>query len=408
MMSLVGVMTLAGCTQVDEAVVEAAARETGVPIVFECGDGTDSAGETHGTRAVNGTTGFASPTNGHLKYMGFGIFAREKEDATAFDFMSNQKVEYTFLADKPDGTYDGYWTYQPLKYWPYKYKDAEQKNVAKSMVFCAYAPYVDRPETSLDPGTTGVIDVAANDETPSVTYARGKTLEDCVDLLWSYEETPERDVATEGVPKVKMDMMHALARVSVKVTLTGKASNIDKVLVEQVKLSGTFATEGTLDLTSHDEVTIGTGLEAVTFRRPNWTVNESEATSIVIDSNPTQYHEMTSDYSYGTISESIHYAVNAINGVPLPKDRQPPDGLKLNETQNVLVQDDEQETYLLFIPQASLSLTAHTVLHVYYNDGTADATVKRTGTATVIGEPTIEGNPLYGNRTYKLNLQVEL
>ena len=404
MMSLVGVMTLAGCTQVEEAVVEAVAQETGVPIVFECGDGTDSAGETYGTRAVNGTTGFASPDNGHLKYMGFGIFAREKEDATAFDFMSNQKVEYTFLADKPDGTYDGYWTYQPLKYWPYKYKDAEQKNYAKSMIFCAYAPYVDRPETKLT-DMTGVIDVAANNETPSVTYARGKTLEDCVDLLWSYEETPERDVATEGVPTVKLDMMHALARVSVSVTLTKKDdATIEKVLVEQVKLSGTYATEGTLDLTSHEEVTIGTE----TFRKPNWTVKKSETTFIAIDSNPTQYHEKTSDYSYGTISESIHYAVNTINGVPLPKDRQP-DGLKVvGDTENVLVQDDNQETYLLLIPQASLTLTAHTVLQVYKTGNEKPVEMKRKGLATVIGEPTIEGNPLYGNRTYKLNLQLEL
>lgn len=378
-MAWLGVLLLAGCTQSEEAGMEPGSLDA-VPIRFDCspqeglvrGDSLSA----KGTRAANGTTGFTTSENGHLLYSGFGVFARE-EDATAFDFMSNQKVEYTFLTNS---IYDGYWSYSPLKYWPHHYDSGAGKNIPTTLRFCAYAPYVERPETPLPAGTKGIIDVsAANATTPTIFYARANRLEDAVDLLWCYLESNTAETAT-------LQMSHALARLGVSITLTSKAANIQKVLVERITLEGTIASQGTLDLTSHTEVTEN----GETRRIPSWTVEPEDkvATTIVIDHTP-------SADSYGIIAESVRY----VEGLP---ESWQPAGLQVGTPVNALTQDDDQPTHLLLIPQESLSLTAHLVLHIYYSDSTPEATIRRTGSAVEIA------NPLQGNTPYNLNLQIAL
>ena len=374
---LLGALLWAGCSGEDATVVEPADEEDAVPVMFEVYEThkTYKSYKSHKTynsqtRAANGQTGFNTPGNGHILHSGFGIFARE-DGAAAFGFMSNQKVEYTFLANN---VYDGYWSYQPLKYWPYEYNDAEQKSVPKKLCFCAYAPYVERDGLeTLPAGTTGIVGMSEPDAaTPYIIYARGEKLEECVDLPWCYKEAAE-------LRAVRLNMTHALARVGVSATLTtDKAANISKVLIEQVTLSGTLAQKGKLLLAASGET-------------PTWTVEAEDmaSTDILVHSNPENHPA-----SYGIVAESVRY----IPGLP---ESWQPDGLQTGKTTNILTQDDDQTVYLLLIPQRILTLTAHVSLHVYYNDGTDD-TVQRTG------DPVTVASPLTGGVPYNLNLKIEL
>ena len=378
---LLGALLWAGCSGEDATVVEPADEEDAVPVMFEVLETYKTyksyksykSYKTYNpqTRAANGQTGFNTSENGHILHSGFGIFARE-DGAAAFGFMSNQKVEYTFLAND---VYDGYWSYQPLKYWPYEYNDAEQKSVPKKLCFCAYAPYVERDGLgSLPAGTTGIVGMSEPDAaTPYIIYARGEKLEECVDLLWCYKEAAE-------LRAVSLNMTHALARVGVSATLTTDkaANNISKVLIEQVTLSGTLAQKGKLLLAASGET-------------PIWKVEDEDmaSTDILVHSNPENHPA-----SYGIVAESVRY----IPGLP---ESWQPDGLQTGQTTNILAQDDDQTVYLLLIPQESLTLTAHVTLHVYYNDAT-DATVQRTG------DPVTVASPLTGGVPYNLNLKIEL
>ena len=390
-MAWMGILLLAGCTQTEEAGMEPGSLDA-VPIRFDCysaeGSVCGDAISAKETRAANGTTGFISSENGHLYYSGFGVFARE-EGATSFDFMSNQKVEYTFLANDPTTLYDGYWSYQPLKYWPHHYDSGEGKNIPTTLQFCAYAPYVERPETPLPAGTKGIIDVSdANAPTPTIFYARADRLEEAVDLLWCYLESNTAETAA-------LQMSHALARLGVSITLTSKAANIQKVLVERITLEGIIATQGTLDLTSHTEITE----DEKTRRIPTWTVASEnlKGTNIVIDHDPASFDDPSTDtYSYGIIAESVRY----VEGLP---ERWQPAGLQVGTTVNVLTQDDDQPTHILLIPQETLKLKAHLVLHIYYTDSTPEATVRRRTDSEVE-----IANPLQGNTPYNLNLQIAL
>lgn len=391
---LMGLM-VACSSEVEEGALPA------VPITFSCGEGetagTYGTNETYGSRGVNGQTGYVSDVNGHLLYSGFGVFAKE-EGAELFDFMSNQKVEFTFLANDPKSLYDGYWSYQPLKYWPYKYNGT--KNVPKTLTFCAYAPYVERPADDFknDPENKGIIGMSANnDAIPYILYARGKQLDECVDLLWCCEEA---DNAEKGVT---LKMNHALARISVKMTLTAVAGDIEKVLIERVSLTGSIARKGKLHLTSHETATVGTE----TFRYPTWEVKDGdkENATIVIDCDPKQYHiDNPLHETYGIIAESVRY----VKG--LPKDWQPK-GLEKDKTVNILTQDDDQYVYLLLIPQNPLNLTAQIQLQVYRGDNTEPESVTRNSAEFRVGEPADaadEDKTLYGNRPYNLELKISL
>ena len=349
-----------------------------VPIAFDCYTLT----EEGGTRTVNGKPGYTTSENGNLYYMGFGVFARE-EGATEYNFMWNQAVEYVFLADitKEDfDLYDGYWTYSPIKYWPYKYNNVEQKNVPKTMYFCAYAPYVVKPEGLAD-GTTGIIGMSDNTQQPYIDYKLSDDLDETVDLLWCYQEVNE-------VQSVQLKMHHALARVSVGVTLsdanTYKTADT-KVLISQITLSGTIARTGRLNLTEAN--TDAKGIY------PTWTgqTTDTRVVNILNSDDPT---------SYGIIARDIRY----IDDLPY---KWQPDGLqKDNEGKgvpaNALITRDIHKTYLYFIPYSGLSLTCT----VYYTLMDKDGGIHK-GHSTAEVPPSAIASPLKGNRTYQLNLIID-
>ena len=373
-------LALTACTQHDDVALEATSSEV-VPIAFDCTSPTNAPS----TRATNGTTGIITQKNGRLYHTGFGVFVREK-DAQHTELMNNQQVKYTFQAD-----YDvsGYWSYSPLKYWPVVYDELQAKSVPAKLAFAAYAPYVDRPE-SLPASTTGIVALSSKDATdPYLIYKRAHRREDTIDLLWDYRESDTREA-------VKLNLLHALARVSVAVTLSSKPAGVDRVLVERVTLSGSLAQKGQLALTGYT-IDPSTGAMADTTV-PSWTVDLGDmmAETIVIDHDPTTYNDPGSDrYSYGVVSEAIRY----VKG--LPREWQP-EGLVAGEAMDVISQEYDQPSYLLLIPQSSLSLHTSVKLHVFYSDGTDTTLTKGTGTTIAVA------TPLNGNTIYTLNLQLSL
>lgn len=371
-----GVMLLmAACTQ-EERMPDIPTEA--VAITFDCHTALDE-GET---RAANGATGFTTSENGNLYYMGLGVFARV-EDATGYDFMWNQELEYVFLADITEDEfdlYDGYWTYSPIKYWPYKYNNVEQKNVPKTLYFSAYAPYVEKPD-GLPAGTTGITGMSASSENPYIDYTLSDKLDETVDLLWCYQEVNE-------VQSVQLRMHHALARVSVGVTLsdanTYKTADT-KVLISQITLSGTVARTGRLDLTEAN--TDAKGIY------PTWSgqTTDTRVVNILNSDDPA---------SYGIIARDIRY----IDDLPY---KWQPDGLqKDNEGKgvpaNALITRDIHKTYLYFIPYSGLSLTCT----VYYTLMDKDGGIHK-GHSTAEVPPSAIASPLQGNRTYQLNLIID-
>ena len=352
-----GVMLLmAACTQ-EERMPDIPAEA--VAITFDCHTALDE-GET---RAANGATGFTSSENGNLYYMGLGVFAHD-EDATDYDFMWNQELEYVFLADitKEDfDLYDGYWTYTPIKYWPYKYDNVEQKNVPKTLYFSAYAPYVEKPD-GLPAGTTGITGMSASSENPYIDYTLSDKLDETVDLLWCYQEVNE-------VQSVQLRMHHALARVSVDVKLsednnwTAEIRDLDKYKDEKVILLP----------------------ENANSVYPTWTVQTTDTREVNIlnSDNPA---------SYGIIARDIRYIDD------LPYEWQP-DGLQKGVPANALMTRDIHKAYIYFIPYSDLSLTCT----VYYTLMDDSGNVHK-GHSTAEVPPSAIASPLQGNRTYQLNL----
>ncbi|MBQ9523829.1 MAG: fimbrillin family protein [Bacteroidaceae bacterium] len=373
-----GLLLMAACTQ-EERMPDIPAEA--VAIAFDCHTALDE-GET---RTVNGKPGYTTSENGNLYYMGFGVFARE-EGATEYNFMWNQAVEYVFLADitKEDfDLYDGYWTYSPIKYWPYKYNNVEQKNVPKTLYFSAYAPYVVKPE-GLDPGTTGITGMSSNTEQPYIDYTLSDDLDETVDLLWCYQEVNE-------VQSVQLRMHHALARVSVGVTLsdanTYKTADT-KVLISQITLSGTVARTGRLDLT--DANTDEKGIY------PTWTVQTTDTHTRVVNI-------LNSDdpASYGIIARDIRY----IDDLPY---KWQPDGLQKDYEgkgvpANALITRDIHKAYIYFIPYTSPSPLTCTVYYTLMDDS---GNVHKGHSTAEVPLSSI-ANPLKGNRTYQLNLIID-
>ena len=369
---LLGSLLTAGCTQeIRMPDIPADA----IAISFDC----HAAFDEEDTRAANGKPGFTTPENGNLYYMGLGVFARE-EDATEYNFMWNQELKYIFLADITQENfdlYDGYWTYEPLKYWPYIYNNVEQKNVPKTMYFSAYAPYVEKPD-GLEVGTTGITGMSANSENPYIDYTVSDKMEETIDLLWCYQEVNK----AEAVP---LKMRHALARVSVEVKLSDEntyKTTGTKVLISRITLSGTAVRTGRLNLTQAEEDEKGI--------YPTWTsqTTDTREVNILNTENPA---------SYGIIARDIRYIDD------LPYDWQPEGLQKDNEGKgvpaNALMTRDIHKAYIYFIPYTSLSLTCT----VYYTLMDSSGNVHK-GHSTANIPPNSIANPLKGNRTYQLNL----
>jgi hypothetical protein len=388
----IGAMLLAGCSQ-DDVMTTAVTPGSPVAISFMPaltptlpeGEGTTRAGQTGAMNSED------------LRTTGFGVFASLNSSKTP-DMMFNQEVSFTFVGDidKPvEDSLKGYWSYQPLKYWP--------NDLTKDSHFyiSAYAPYQNQPIA--DPETTtGIYGLSENNESPYIDYRRCEKPEEVVDLLWYYEEPKGIPAATDAhaAGTLAMKMHHALARLEINVKLASAPAAGTKVLVEKITLTGLMAKTGKLHL--YEQTTTGSGDDTKYY--PVWSEQTNDMIGeLRVDHTFTITNKENDPDSYGIIDPAIRY----IEGMPY--DWQP-EGLKADnpETsdkdeglQNALSTGD-RKTYVYLIPQdEALSLTVKVKCH---KKTASDDEVYIKTTKTTDSSPITIANPLKGNTTYTLNL----
>lgn len=385
-MIIIGAVLLAGCSQ-DDVTVEVTAGAS-VPISFACSEGTNI------TRAAY----LGAMNSEDLYYSGFGVFASQTADHKP-DLMYNQEVEFTFVGDM-ENPLKGYWSYQPVKYWP---ADMEHSN----FLISAYAPYVEPADlTGLTEDNTGIIDISTNTESPYIQYRRCEKPADVVDLLW-YVEEPRAIPTPSGKARGTMDMKlhHALARIEINVVLADALAAGTKVLIEKITLTGKMAKTGRLSLSSQTSETIGTE----TKYYPVWSdqVNDKDESDVDKDHTITISNAENDDASYGIIDSQVRY----VDGLPYAWQ---PEGLKAYDAeaadkgyQNALSTGD-RKAYIYLIPQETLSLEVK-VKYRKWAEGDALPTtgIKTTTDPTITVASTVkEVTALYGNSTYSLNLKL--
>lgn len=370
-LAVTGALLLAGCTS-DDVAFEAAPAGS-VPLSFTCtsDDGFSEDGQ-EGTRAV---IGYQGPMDSEdLRYTGFGVFASQSDGLP--DMMYNQEVKFTYSGDKTDPL-KGYWSYQPTKYWP---SDLAHFRIG------AYAPYHEPPVAPSDDDTdTGIVGISGKGELPYIKFRRCLKPENCVDLLWYYEQPG----AVPEAGTLAMNMGHALARLEINVKLKdappeGKGI---KVLIDSIEILGSMVKEGNLLLYKQVSET----KEGVTKFYPDWSLYDhaDEPRTIVIDNDDNNAD------SYGIIDAKVRY----VKGLPC---KWQPDGLSSTIAQNVLSYED-RKAYIYLIPKSTIqSLT----VNVRYHKMTATKDkMEIVGTETAGIEV---GNPLRGNTTYSLNLIIDV
>ena len=227
---------------------------------------------------------------------GFGVFAMYQNNA---DYASGLTPNFMF---NEHVSWSGGWTYSPLKYWPNETTNDSQAPAATAaqkdkLSFFAYAPYVGTLTTEGTmvtelPSTTTNAMVASPAETsgiisitranyggdPLVEYAISADPDNNVDLLWgvapagmSYTDVSNNTSgAPVGMPllnmvkpdkdqKMKFLFQHALSRIGLSVVsaIDQIAAGDDgdkyktaqtRVLIEDVKIWGTFGKKGVLNL----------------------------------------------------------------------------------------------------------------------------------------------------------------
>lgn len=325
---------------------------------------------------------------------GFGVFASVTEDKLP-NLMYNQEVEYTHVGDM-ENPLTGYWSYQPVKYWP------------TDLTHCyisAYAPYVEPAALEgLPADETGIIGISANTAMPYITYRRCENPQSCVDLLWYYESPAAIPAATANKPAgtMSMKMRHALARLEINVALAAAPASGTKVLVEQISLKGKMAKTGQLHLYEQTTATEGEEPEVVTKYYPVWSgqTYDKDAGNADTDHTIIIANDDDNAASYGIIDSPIRY----IDGMPYAWQ---PAGLTVYDAeaenkgyQNALSTGD-RPTYIYLIPQGTLSLEVKVKYHKMTSEGD-DVAGEKTTTAAV----TTIANPLRGNTRYMLNLKL--
>ena len=311
-----------------------------------------------------------------LRTTGFGVFASLNENQTP-DMMFNQEVKFTFVGDIDKPANDpqiGYWSYQPLKYWP------NGLNSLSNFFVSAYAPYQNLP---IDDSGTGIIGISANNVKPTITYRRCDKPNEMVDLLWYYEKPNSIPAATSehAAGTLAMKMRHALTRLDVNVALASDPGTT-KVLVEEITLTGTIAKTGQLCL--YDQDIDDSGSEIKYY--PKWSVLTTDSHTFTISNKDNDAE------SYGIIDSQVRY----IDGLPYSWQ---PAGL-ITAAKNALSTGD-RKTYIYLIPQSTaLTLT----VKVKYKKWALGASAPTAGEKTTETSPTTIASPLKGNTTYKLNL----
>ena len=392
MMMLGAMLWITSCTS-EDATKEVAPQEA-IAISFGCNYDDE---EENTTRA-----GYEGAMNTEDLYTtGFGAMASVTAGTPpTYDnkpnLMYNQEVEYTHVGDM-ENPLTGYWSYQPVKYWP------------TDLTHCyisAYAPYQELP---IDGSGTGIYGLSDNSEAPYVDYRRCDNPQNVVDLLWYYEEPGSIPAAG----KLAMKMRHALARLELKVAL---ASDVvldpvtTKVLIEKITLTGKMAKTGRLSLCSQTTVIENEGTEdEVTKYYPVWSdqVFDKDAGNNDKDHIIQIKNEDNDPESYGIIDSQVRY----IPGLPYAWQ---PEGLKVYnaevEGKNYLnaLSTGDRIGYIYLIPQDELELTVKVKYHKVTSG--SDVPGEKTTTASTLRIPTPtleEANPkLRGNKTYTLTIRL--
>lgn len=387
-MMMGAMLLMMGCSAED--VTKEVAPEEAIAISFGCNYEDDE--EENITRA-----GYKGVMNTEDLYTtGFGAMASVTAGTVVpYDnkpnLMYNQEVEYTFVGDM-DNPLTGYWSYQPVKYWP---------NDLTHCYISAYAPYQELPIA--DPETTtGIYGLSTNSEAPYVDYRRCDNPQNVVDLLWYYEEPG--NIPAAG--KLAMKMRHALARLELKVALAAAPASGTKVLIEKITLTGKMAKTGRLSLCSQTTVIENEGTEdEVTKYYPVWSnqVFDKDAGNNDKD-HIIQIKNIDNDpVSYGIIDSQIRY-------IPEMPYAWQPEGLKVYDAEvkgknylNALSTGD-RTGYIYLIPQDELELNINVKYHKITSDG-----VDTEGEKSIDASPDptpISISPLYGNKTYTLTIRL--
>ena len=378
---IIGAMLLTGCSH-DDVTIEITPSEP-VAISFMPTLSPTLAEGEETTRA--GQPGVMNSED--LRTTGFGVFASLNENKTP-DMMFNQEVKFTFVGDidkpDPDDPLKGYWSYQPLKYWP------TGLTSTSNFYISAYAPYQNLP---IDDSGTGIIGISANNEAPYIDYRRCEKPDEMVDLLWYYDKPNSIPAATSdhAAGTQKIEMRHALARLEINVKLASNPGTT-KVLIEKITLKGEMAKEGRLHLYEQEPYPAPPAIPTEFY--PIWDNLTYDATDHTITIKNSE-----DDDSYGIIDSQVRY----IDGLPYAWQ---PAGLTTT-LQNVLSTGD-RKTYVYLIPQDKLELTVK-VKYKKWIEGAEKPTtgIKTTTDPTLrIPNPTEDDpNPkLRGSTPYALNI----
>ena len=390
MMMLGAMLWMTSCTS-EDATKEVAPQEA-IAISFGCNYDDEEEDITKNTTRA----GYEGAMNTEDLYTtGFGAMASVTAGTPpTYDnkpnLMYNQEVEYTHVGDM-ENPLTGYWSYQPVKYWP------------TDLTHCyisAYAPYQELP---IDGSGTGIIGLSANSEAPYVDYRRCDNLQNVVDLLWYYEEPGSIPAAG----KLAMKMRHALARLELKVALAAAPDPVTtKVLIEKITLTGKMAKTGRLSLCSQTTVIENEGTEdEVTKYYPVWSdqVFDKDGGGVDKDHIIQIKNEDNDPESYGIIDSQVRY----IPGLPYAWQ---PEGLKVYnaevEGKNYLnaLSTGDRIGYIYLIPQTTLSLKLNVKYHKITSAG-VDTEGEKSIDASPVKTP-ISISPLYGNKTYTLTIRL--
>ncbi len=235
---MIAIVSLSSCTNeelTDSALNKTESQNEYKPVVF----GTYIE-NTASSRAINNLTTSLSAKDG------FGVFAFNTYESDiktiSPNFMYNQKVASTNKGDS--------WNYSPVKYWPTNSSSTENKNS-----FFAYAPYIDS-----NVNTEGITSITSNSSlgAPKLTFKNSSDVENTIDLLWAVSKQSGKalkdmtSLDTNG--EVNFNFRHALARLSLNIQgafASNSNENIadcNKITVESITISGSFPSNGTLDL----------------------------------------------------------------------------------------------------------------------------------------------------------------
>lgn len=170
-------------------------------------------------------------------YSGFGVYATHTGtndyDAEHYtyssNFMFNENVDYNTS-----------WGYTNTKYWP----DATQK-----ISFFAYAPYTNNNINNSTNHAGELYTNSSMEKAPYVWYDVASNVSEQIDLLYA---TPVKNATkttiAETENKVKLTFNHALSRIGFKAKTTDVNSNLSKINIKSIILTGKFTTSGKFSL----------------------------------------------------------------------------------------------------------------------------------------------------------------